>query len=121
MTSNVKKISATEVELNVELSSADLKRFVDRAEAEIGRTFQAKGFRKGKVPKDLIKKTVDPKVVLDSALDIALKESLAESIKEKDLDVLNVSNLNIKENSAQKLLYSVALVLFPSISLHDLG
>lgn len=120
MTSNLKKINSNQAELTVELTQADLKKYVESAESEISRTLQVNGFRKGKVPKELMKQNIDPKVILDSAMDIALRESLANSIKEKDLDVLNVSDLNVKENTANKLLYSVLLTLFPAITLSDL-
>ena len=121
MTSSIKKLNTSEIELTVELSATDLKRFVDSAEREIGISLDVKGFRKGKVPKDFIKQHVDPKTILDSAMDLALRGSLAMSIKEQDMDVLNVSNLNIKENTANKLLYSVLLTLFPDITLADLN
>ncbi len=121
MKSEVKKIDSVQAELSVELSREELDLFVAKAEAGLGKNLEVDGFRKGKVPKDLIKKYVDPKTILDTALELALKESLAESIREKDLDVLNVSDLQIKENSPQKLVYSVLLIQFPSINISDLN
>ena len=60
-------------------------------------------------------------MILNMALEIALKRSLAQSIKEKDLDVLSVTDLKVKENNTQKLSYSVLLTQFPDIKISDLN
>src|SRR3989344_2742131 len=121
MKADIKKIDSVQAEFTVELSRKDLESFVSKAEAELGRDLEVDGFRKGKIPKDLIKKYVDPKTILDTALQVALKDSLAKSIKDKDLDVLNVSDLKIKENTSDKLLYTVLLTQFPDIKIADLN
>ena len=98
MSHTLKKIDQNQTELTVELDRNDLKEYVEKTEVEIGKDFQLDGFRKGKVPKDLIKKSLDAKQVLESALDLAMKDSLAKVIEKEKLDVLNVSKLEKKKN-----------------------
>ncbi|OGM98327.1 MAG: trigger factor [Candidatus Yanofskybacteria bacterium RIFCSPLOWO2_01_FULL_41_34] len=119
MSHTLKKIDQNQTELTVELDRNDLKEYVEKTEVEIGKDFQLDGFRKGKVPKDLIKKSLDAKQVLESALDLAMKDSLAKVIEKEKLDVLNVSKLEIKENTPVKLVYKVILTLFPEINIRD--
>ncbi|MDO8495968.1 MAG: trigger factor [bacterium] len=119
MNHTLKKIDQNQTELVVELARDDLKVYIDKTESELGRDLQLDGFRKGKVPKDLLKKNLDEKQVLESALDLAMKDSLAKTIEKEKLDVLNVSNLEIKENAADKLVYKVILTLFPEIKVQD--
>lgn len=121
MRSEIKKVDSVRVELFVELSQEDLDKFIGKAEAEIARDLEVDGFRKGKVPKNLIRKYVDAKAILDAGMEIALRESLAETIRERDLDVLNVSDLKVKENSPNKLLYSVMVIQFPEISIEKIN
>lgn len=121
MQSEIKKVDSAQIELSVELFREDLDKFVSKAETEIARDLDVDGFRKGKVPKNLIRKYVDAKTILDAGMEIALRESLAEIIKERDLDVLNVSDLKVKENSPNKLFYSVAVTLFPEIIIENLN
>lgn len=119
MNHTLKKIDQNQTELTVELVKDDLKVYIDKTEAEFGRDLQLDGFRKGKVPKDLLKKNLDAKQVLESALDLAMKDSLSQVIEKEKLDVLNASKLEIKENTAEKLIYKVMLTLFPEIKIQD--
>jgi len=119
MNHNLKKIDQNQTELVVELARDDLKAYIDKIESEFGRDLQLDGFRKGKVPKDLLKKNLDAKQVLESALDLAMKDSLAKTIEKEKLDVLNVSKLEVKENTSEKLVYKVILTLFPEIKIKD--
>lgn len=119
MNHNLKKIDQNQTELVVELARDDLKSYIDKVESEFGRDLQLDGFRKGKVPKDLLKKNLDAKQVLESALDLAMKDSLTKTIEKEKLDVLNVSKLEVKENTPDKLVYKVILTLFPEIKIQD--
>ncbi|KKR02584.1 MAG: Trigger factor [Candidatus Yanofskybacteria bacterium GW2011_GWA1_39_13] len=119
MNHTLKKIDQNQTELIVELIRDDLKMYIDRTESEFGRDLQMDGFRKGKVPKDLLKKNLDAKQVLEAALDLAMKDSLAQVIDKEKLDVLNVSKLEVKENTAEKLVYKIILTLFPEIKIED--
>ena len=66
-----------------------------------------------------MKKNLDAKQVLESALDLAMKDSLAQVIEKEKLDVLNADKLEIKENTPDKLVYKVMLTIFPEIKIKD--
>jgi len=119
MIHTLKKIDQNQTELIVELDRNDLKSYIDKTELELGKDFQLDGFRKGKAPKDLLKKNLDAKQVLEFALDMAMKDSLAQITGKEKLDVLNVSKIEVKENTADKLVYKVTLTLFPEIKIQD--
>ncbi len=119
MNHTLKKIDKNQTELTVELTRDDLKKYIDMTESELGKDLQLDGFRKGKVPKDLLKKNLDAKHVLESALDLAIKDSLSKTVDKEKLDVLNVSKLEVKENTAEKLVYKVILTMFPEIKVQD--
>ena len=119
MNHTLKKIDQNQTELVIELDRNDLKKYIEQVESEFGKSLQLDGFRKGKVPKDLIKKNLDAKQVLESALDLAMRDSLDKTTEKEKLDVLNASNLEIKENTPEKLIYKVMLTLFPEIKIQD--
>ena len=120
MNHSLNKIDQFQKELSVELTKEELKAYVDRVEAVIGQDLSIDGFRKGKVPKDQLKKHLDPARVLESALDIAVKDSLAKVLQEENLDIINFSKLEIKENTPEKLVYKVLLTLFPEVKIKDI-
>ena len=119
MNHTLKKIDQNQMELVVELAKDDLKTYIEKTESEFGKGLQLDGFRKGKAPKDLLKKNLDAKQVLESALDLAMKDSLTQIMDKEKLDVLNVSKMEIKENTSDKLVYKVILTLFPEIKVQD--
>ncbi|MEK7076482.1 MAG: trigger factor [Patescibacteria group bacterium] len=119
MNHTLKKIDQNQKELVVELAKDDLKTYIEKTESEFGKGLQLDGFRKGKAPKDLLKKNLDAKQVLESALDLAMKDSLTQIMDKEKLDVLNVSKMEIKENTSDKLVYKVILTLFPEIKVQD--
>ena len=117
MNSSLKKINSNKYELTIDLGSEELSGYIKKAEKVITDEVRVDGFRKGKAPKDLIRKEVGDQYILEQALDIAVQDSLAKTINEKKLEVLEVSGLKVKENSATKLLYSIQVVTFPDIEL----
>ncbi len=121
MTSATKKLDSNTVELTVELNHQDLARYIKETEQEFTRGLEMPGFRKGKVPQDLARKQIDGKKLLEAALQTAMQRSLGRVISEQDLDIIEASDLSVKENSAEKLLYTVKLSIFPEVQLPALG
>jgi len=115
--SSLKKIGSDKYELTVDLGREELSSYIKKAEKAITDEVRVDGFRKGKVPKDRVRKEVGDQYILEQALDIAVQDSLAKTINEKKLEVLEVSGLNVKENSASKLLYTIQVVTFPEVEL----
>jgi len=116
-----KKLDEHSVELAVELGKEDLDRYIKETEDVYGQELEVDGFRKGKAPRDVIRKEVGPAKILEAALQTAIQRSLARAISEQGLDVLEAENLSVKENSAEKLLYNVKLTLFPAVTLPPLN
>jgi trigger factor len=120
MTSTLKKLEQNKYELLIEVGHEELARYINLAESRIAQGLKLDGFRQGKAPRDLIRKEVGDQAILEEGLDIALKDSLAKTLEKENIDALKISDLNIKENSASKLLYSVKVTLFPAITLGNL-
>jgi len=121
MRSNLKKLNNNQVKAIVELDREDLQKYLDKAESVLGSDFEIKGFRKGKVPKDLLKKNLDQNQVKTLALEIAVQDSLSNLIKDNSLDVLDTSQLSVENNDSTQLKYSVLLSLFPNVVLADIS
>ena len=120
MQATLKKLNKNEHELTVKVDSEELQGYLRQAENVVGKETKIEGFRKGKVPKDLLRKKVGEDYLLKVALDIALKDSLTKAIEENKLDILKTSNLDIKENSKEGLLYKIDLILFPDVKIGNL-
>lgn len=121
MQSDLKKLNNSQVKVIVDLDHKDLERYFNKAESILGGNLEIKGFRKGKVPKDLLKKYLDQEQVRALALEIAVEESLSNIIKDGSFDVLDTSQLSVEKNDSFQLKYSVLLDLFPEVALADLS
>ncbi len=121
MKHNLKKLNNNQVKAVVELDQEDLQKYLNKAESMLGSGLEIKGFRKGKVPKELLKKHLDPEQVRSLALEIAVQDSLSDVIKSNSFDVLDTSQLSVKSNNSAQFKYSVLLDLFPEVELTDLG
>lgn len=119
MNSTLKKIGPSQIEVFVELVKEDLDKYVAAAENELSKDIEMDGFRKGKVPKDILRDKLGAEKILESAMQVAIKSSLAEIVKEQKLDVLDTSDFKINENTPKKLTYQVSLTVFPEVKLGD--
>lgn len=116
MEHRTKKIDDSRWQLEVELGREDLDNYIKTAEKDILADLEVDGFRKGKVPKDMLRKHVPDEKILEAAMDRALKTSFLEAIEKNKWDVLNTADLEIKENSKDKLLYSIKVAVYPEVT-----
>ena len=121
MKSNLVKLSKNQVKAIVDLDQKDLQKYLGKAEDVLSREVEIKGFRRGKAPKDLIKKHIGQGGIRSLALEIAVEQSLSEVIESNSLDILNTPRLSIEKNDSVRLQYSAILDLFPEVSLVDLA
>lgn len=114
------KISARKgerLDLAVELNKSDLEKYLTQAEQILAQSVAIPGFRPGKAPARVLHEHLGEAAILEEALKLALSGSLDQIVAQEKLDVLRTTDLKIKENSADKLLYEVALIVFPEVKL----
>jgi len=121
MTFTIKEKDSQNRELTVELNKEDLERYVRETESSLGDDVSIDGFRKGKAPRDAIRKHIGESAIREAALQTAMQRSLGQILADQKLDVLEASGLAIKENSPDKLIFTVNLRLFPTVALPVLG
>ena len=120
MQTSLKEKGNNTVELTVELDAGDLIRYIKEARQDLSEHLVIDGFRKGKVPAEQAEKHLGESQIREAALQRALQGSFAEVVKNRNLDVLRTTDLSVKENTKEKLVYTVLLALFPEFSLPDL-
>lgn len=117
METNIKKNKDSQVNLTVTLSADDLKDYVRKTEDKLSRDLEVDGFRKGKVSRDLLRKHIPGAAVLQSAMEMAVADSLSKVISDNGFDVYESTPVAIKENSPEKLIFNTTLTLFPEINI----
>lgn len=113
------KKTSNKLFLHVELNSDDLKKSIQKAQTKIADTLHIKGFRKGKVPTDMIKNMVGAQALQEEAMQIAIGESLSDIASKEKIRLIKQENFSLKENNPDKLIYELDLIVFPEIALGD--
>lgn len=119
MTYSIKKIKSYESILIVTLNKDDLAYHLNEARKNLANELRIDGFRRGRAPVEIAKDKLDAKDVLSAAFDSAFKQSFSDVLTKEKLELIDVGNLEVKENSAVRLVYSVRLTVFPVFSLAD--
>lgn len=84
MKTSVDQLTPTRVKLTLTVEPSELKPFIDAAYASIGEQVQVPGFRKGKVPSQIIDNRVGREVVLDQAISDSLDRFYQQALAETE-------------------------------------
>src|SRR4030042_3755420 len=80
--------------LRIEVPAAEVTQEVERAYRKLGKKARVKGFRPGKVPRDILELYYRKQVEQEESEDL-MRRFLGEALKEKDLEPVSVELLAI--------------------------
>ncbi len=115
-----KEIDQFTLDATIKLERTELEAYIKEATEELAQHVKLDGFRKGKAPKDLVEKSLDPAAVRQEALEHALGDSFTKATVQEKWDVMRTSDLKLIKNDADGLEYSIRVQLWPAVVLPDL-
>ena len=86
----IENLSEVKRKLTIEVPSTEVTQAVDRAYRELGKKAKVKGFRPGKVPRSILEMYYHKDIDHDVS-EALVRRSLAEALKDKGLDAINLS------------------------------
>jgi len=112
----VKKISEFESSIEITVDFDDLEEKKDEAVSKISKSLKVKGFRPGKIPKNIVIREVGEDYVLEEAIDIYLPEQIFEILNKEEISpaVRPVIKDLKKEKKSFKI--EVLITLWPKLS-----
>jgi trigger factor len=120
------KTSTTElgdsrVRVDVEVEPQSVDKVVDRAAKELARDMKLPGFRKGKVPPQVVLQRVGREAVLDEALRSALPEWYEEAVAEAGLAPVGEPKLDMSglPEKGDRLSFTIEVGVRPTATLGD--
>lgn len=120
MKSAVETLSPTRVRISIDLDFKDLEPHVDTAYQTLAQQVTIPGFRKGKVPRQLIDQRVGRGAVLNEAINTALPEFYSQAARENEVLVVGRPNVDIKELKDNEIVkFEVEVDVRPEIKLPD--
>ncbi|NEM91694.1 trigger factor [Galbitalea soli] len=97
MKTTVEKLSPTRVKLNIAVTPDELKPSIDHAYKHIAESVNIPGFRKGKVPAQLIDQRVGREEVLNHAVSDGLDKFYRQAVQEEKIRTLGRPEADIAE------------------------
>jgi trigger factor len=97
VTTAVEKLSRTRVKLNMSITPDELRPSIDHAYEHIGQQVNIPGFRKGKIPPQLIDQRVGREEVLNHAVSDGMDGFYRKAVEEEKLRTLGRPEADIKE------------------------
>ncbi|NCX33002.1 MAG: trigger factor [Actinobacteria bacterium] len=120
MKSAVENLSPTRVRISIDVDFKDLEPHVTVAYETLAQQVSIPGFRKGKVPRQLIDQRVGRGTVLNEAINNALPEFYTKAARENDVLVVGRPSVDIKEIKDNELLkFEVEVDIRPEVKLPD--
>lgn len=90
-----------------------------KAFAKLAKNVQLPGFRKGKVPANVLKRAVNPQSVMYEAIDEIANDVFLEAVEEQNLETVGKANLDIDDISEAKVTMRFTVAVKPEVKLGD--
>ena len=120
MKSAVETLSATRVRISIDLDFKDLEPHVSVAYDTLAKQVSIPGFRKGKVPRQLIDQRVGRGTVINEAINSALPDFYTKAAREHEVLVVGRPTVDIKELKDNEFVkFEVEVDVRPEIKLPD--
>ena len=107
MSVKVENLENNMAKLTVEVDNAEFLKAIDVAYNKSKGRFNIPGFRKGRVPKDMIEKTYGPQVFFEEALNEILDKTYPDAAKESGLEIVSRPEIGVDQIGMDKnLIYT---------------
>ena len=112
----VKKVGDFENTIEIDIDFDDLESKKDEAISKISKSLKVKGFRPGKIPKNIVIREVGEDYILEESIDLYLPEQIFEILQKEELNpaVRPVVKDLKKEKKSYKV--DVLITLWPKLS-----
>ncbi len=115
-----KKLSDTRAKITVTLDESELKSAKTLALKHLAPQVKVPGFRKGKVPANLVEKNVDPTALANEVVEHAINHAINEIAEQEDYRILDRPDVDLKDfKPYESLSFEAEMELLPEVKLGD--
>jgi trigger factor len=122
LTTTAERLEANKAKLRVEVPEASLKPALDAAYRRWANEIKVPGFRKGKVPRQLIDQRVGPEAIREEALRDALPELYVSALESEELEAIAPPEIEVVSfESGVPIVFEATVDLRPEVTLPELS
>ena len=118
MEAKMEKIDVNVVKFEVKVEADKFKEALTRAYKKNVKKFNVPGFRKGKVPMNVVKKYYGVEVLLEDAVNFAIEGSYANVLEENNVRPVDFPKVEVVQAEEGKdLIYTAEVTVYPEVEL----
>ncbi|WP_045000107.1 trigger factor [Shuttleworthella satelles] len=120
MSVKVENLEKNMAKLTVEVDAAELEKALERAYQKQKKSISVPGFRKGKVPRQLVEKMYGPQVFYDDAANDLLSKEYPRAYDECGLEIASQPKINIEQlEKGKNFIFTAEVAVKPEVKLAD--
>lgn len=120
MEAKMEKIDVNIVKFEVKVEAEKFDAALTRAYKKNVKNFNVPGFRKGKVPMNVVKKYYGIEVLLEDAVNFAIEGSYSEVLKENNIVPVDYPKIDVVEVGEDKdFVYTAEVTVYPEVELGE--
>jgi trigger factor len=112
---STERIPESQVVLEVEVEPERLERSLDRAYRQLAQKTEVPGFRKGKIPRQMLERYVGRDAVMQEALGLLIPEAYNQAIEEENVEAIDYPNIEVVQE--EPLIFKATVAVRPSVDL----
>lgn len=116
----VEKIEGSKAKLDIVLTKEEFNEKYEKAFTKVLEDVEVKGFRKGKVPREMYLRRFGEGSILKEAIDIALNDTYYEAVESKKLQVVSQPEIDVDFEHMGKdkpFKYTATVEVYPEVTL----
>lgn len=120
MEAKMEKIDINVVKFEVKVEAEKFNEALTRAYKKNVKNFNVPGFRKGKVPMNMVKKYYGIEVLLEDAVNFAIEGSYSEVLKENNIIPVDYPKIDVVEvGEGKEFVYTAEVTVYPEVELGE--
>lgn len=120
MSLQVEKMEHNMAKLTIEVSADELEKALQSAYMKQRGKISVPGFRKGKVPRQMIEKMYGPEIFYDDAANALIPEAYGKAYDESDLDIVSQPKIDVVQlEKGKAFIFTAEVALKPEVTLGD--
>ena len=114
----IKKSDTIKV-LNIEIDKDSIDEAYSKVMREIQKDFVVPGFRKGKVPFNIIESKLGQGYIFQKVTEEAINQSIRDLLTSLNYNVISILNIKLKDANYEKIEYEITLEIEPTLEVND--
>ena len=120
MSLQVEKLEKNMAKLTIEVSADELEKALQNAYKKQKNKISMPGFRKGKVPRQMIEKMYGPEIFYDDAANALIPKAYSEAYDECDLEIVSRPEINIVQiEKGKSFIFTADVATKPEVKLGE--